>query len=220
MRHPDFERLRQTGEKPVLDGDGHLRIAVLTLVRRFHAAAEVLRHPLHAVTDAERRQAKPQKRRIGFGCVGIVDRAWATGQDEASRRECRDLLDRHRAGQDDREDVEFADAPRDQLRVLRTKVQDDNGRTAHADSVSEAGRGSVGRRVKAPAMALVRVFGAGALHTGEQAAAEQDDGYGNDPVLRCVRQVEGVDDATDEDQIADEVDAEVHAIALQRRIVG
>ena len=90
-------------------------------------AAEVVGDELQPVADAEDGHAQREDGRVGCGRVGVVDRGWAAGEDDAERVESADLLERRRAGQDDGEDVELADAARDELRVLRAEVEDDDG---------------------------------------------------------------------------------------------
>ena len=60
------------------------------------------------------------------GRVGVVDRRRASGEDDACGRVALDFFQRSGAGQDDGEDVLFADATRDELRVLRAEVEDDD----------------------------------------------------------------------------------------------
>jgi len=126
VAHPDLKRARQAGEERRLGDDVDLGMAVLARWGGLNFAAEVVHDELQAVADAEDGHAHREQRGVGSGRVGVVDRAGAAGENEAQRSEGADLVERRGAGKHDREDVEFADAARDELGVLRPKVQDDD----------------------------------------------------------------------------------------------
>ena len=63
---------------------------------------------------------------VGRRRVGVIDGRRAARQHDAGRMVAFDFVERGRAGQHDGEDVLFADAARDELRILRAKVEDDD----------------------------------------------------------------------------------------------
>ena len=103
-----------------------LDIGMAELARRpgLDAAAELVRHQLHAVADAEHGQAELEERGIARGGARFVDAGRAAGEDEALRRARRELRRGQVAAQDLTVHVQLADTPRDQLRVLRSEVED------------------------------------------------------------------------------------------------
>src|SRR5690606_22243308 len=105
--------------------DLHLGVAELALVGALYLAAELLRHGLHAVADAEHRhpQLEHQARCPG-GAVAGGHRLGATGEDDAPGLEFADRLQRHIERVDLAVDTDLADAPGDQLGVLGAEVED------------------------------------------------------------------------------------------------
>ena len=102
-------------------------MSVLTLLGRAHLTAERMHHKLQSVADAKHGQAKLEDASIGRRRVFVVDRPRRARQNNATRRITLDLVERGRAGQHDGENILFANAACDQLRVLRTKVENDDG---------------------------------------------------------------------------------------------
>ena len=103
-----------------------LSVSVLALVGGAHFAAQLVHHELQAVADAEHRQSEMQDAVVGRRRVGVIDRRWPARQYDARRMIALDLVQRSVARQDDGEDVEFADAARDELRILGAEVEDDD----------------------------------------------------------------------------------------------
>src|SRR5205814_4033253 len=86
------------------------------------AAGQVLRHQLHAVADAERRDAEVEDRGIDVWRALGVHRRRPAREDQRDRIAAADLL-RARAVRDElRVDTGLAHAPRDQLRILPAEV--------------------------------------------------------------------------------------------------
>ena len=81
-------------------------------------------------------QAEFEQLGIGGGGVSVVDRRRPAGEDEAEGLERLNLAEGRGAGQHDGEDVVFADAARNELRVLRTEVEDDDCLGVHVFSVA------------------------------------------------------------------------------------
>ena len=103
-----------------------LGLAVLGDVVRLDGAAEVARHQLHPVTDAERRDAELERCRIEFGRPVGVDRGGAAGEDQRERVARRDLGRREPVADELRVDARLAHAAGDQLAVLAAEVEDED----------------------------------------------------------------------------------------------
>ena len=104
-------------------------MAVLALVGRAHFAAERVRHELQSVADAEHGQAELEARERRRAERLFVDGRRAARENDAGRPVAPDFIERGGAGQDDGKYFLFADAARDELRVLRAEVEDDDGLT-------------------------------------------------------------------------------------------
>ena len=102
----------------------HLGVAELADFAGFDAAAELLRHGLHAVADAEDRDAelehvlgRPRGRLLVGGHV-------AAGEDHAARAELAHEGVADIVGVNLAVNLGFADPAGDELRVLRAEVED------------------------------------------------------------------------------------------------
>jgi hypothetical protein len=111
------------GERPL---EAHARLAELPGAG-LDAAAEVLRHQLHPVADAEHRH--PELVQAGVDVRGVlrIDRGRSAGEDHRGR-----VLRPQRVGgrpvaDELRIDTRLADAAGDQLRVLAAEVDDEHG---------------------------------------------------------------------------------------------
>ena len=96
------------------------------MVGRLDLAAELRGERLHAVADAEDGRTGGQQRVADLRRARLAYRLGAAREDDALRRERRDLLGGRVERQDLAVDADFAHAPRDQLRVLATEVDDEN----------------------------------------------------------------------------------------------
>src|SRR5690606_20420455 len=100
----------QPFEQPVGRDQGYLGVAVLARVRGLGLAAELLGHRLHAIADAQQRQAAVEDL-PGRGRRALPGgRLRAAGQDDAFRRELRDLVRVVVPGPDFTVDAQLADA--------------------------------------------------------------------------------------------------------------
>ena len=105
-----------------LDG---ARRPVLAARLRSHASAQVLREELHAVADAEHRHAASRTPRVGScGAPSSDTLAGPPERMTAAHVRIAQTLDGRWAGNDLAEDARLAHAPRDELRVLRSEVED------------------------------------------------------------------------------------------------
>ena len=107
-------------------GSAHrqLRAAELADLGALDAAAEREHERLHAVADAEHRDAELEQLRVEPRGAGRVDRGRAAGEDQALRRAAADLVDADVVRQQLGEDAALAHAAGDQLRVLAAVVED------------------------------------------------------------------------------------------------
>ena len=101
-------------------GDRHA--AILALGCLFDCAAQRVCRQLHAIADAQNRNAQRIKRRVDMRRVGVEHRGRAAGKDDANGRLCADFLHRNGAGNNLTEDPGFSHASRDQLGILRAEV--------------------------------------------------------------------------------------------------
>ena len=100
--------------------------AVLARAGLRDLAAEIARDELRAVTDAEQRNARVVDRGIDRRRAVDVHRRGTAREDDRLRLAREHLRDRHRPRHDLAVHVRLAHAPRDQLRVLRPEVDDEN----------------------------------------------------------------------------------------------
>src|SRR5690606_3968504 len=127
VAHPDLERAirsAEPAEERILVDQHDLGVAVLALVRRSYLAAETRGEGLHAVADAEQRHAGVEHG-VRYGRrAGRRGRIRAPGENDAGRVERSDRLVGRIVRVDLAVDARLADSPRDQLRVLRAVVED------------------------------------------------------------------------------------------------
>ena len=106
--------------------DAECAFAVFALLARLDLAAQVLGQQLQAVADAEHGDAELEDRGVGQRRGLRIHARRAAREDDALGLERRDFRGGRVVAQDDRIDVALADAPRNDLRVLRAEVQDDD----------------------------------------------------------------------------------------------
>ncbi|MNS90742.1 hypothetical protein D3C72_1248050 [compost metagenome] len=131
MAHPDIQLrlaavVAQALEQRIGVDHVHFGMAEFALVSRFGGTAQLHGHGLHAVADAEDRQAAVEHflRRGGRARQG--GRFRATGQDDALGAEGGDLGRVVVPRPDFAVHAELADAARDQLGVLRAEIEDED----------------------------------------------------------------------------------------------
>ena len=127
VRHPDLKRLRQAVKERRLGDDLDLGVAVLARGCGRHAAAEVMRHELQTVADAERRQACREHLRIGLRRSVVVDARRPAREDDALGLQREHALERRGARKHHRKHIQLANSASDELCVLRSEVQNDDG---------------------------------------------------------------------------------------------
>jgi hypothetical protein len=125
VAHPAALLLREPAKEAASAvAKGQVGAAELPRLRALDPAAERQHHRLHAVTDAEDRDAQIEQLGREGRRARLVDRGRAAGEDERLRVAAADLLRGGRGGQHLGEDAALADAPSDQLRVLAAEVED------------------------------------------------------------------------------------------------
>ena len=133
--HPHLRLGGQVLEERGRGRDGDDGLAVFAGVAVGHFAAERFDHELEAVADAEHRDAELEDAGVAFRRVGLVHARRAAAQDDARGGRLADFLRRGLPGDDPAVDVEFADAPGDELAVLGSEIQHENGfRMVHDQS--------------------------------------------------------------------------------------
>ena len=107
-------------------GEADDGVTVFAVGRRGDFAAELVGEELHAVADAQDREAGLED--VGGRLRGafVVDGCGAAGEDEAARVQALDLLTRSVVGDQHAVDVALAHAPGDEHGVLRAEVEDDD----------------------------------------------------------------------------------------------
>ena len=130
VAHPHIQQVgaivvRQTGKQCIRADHLDLGMAKFALVSRFGGTAELGRHGLHAVADAQHRQAAVEHFGRGGRATGLGGAFRATGQDDALGTEGGDLGRVVVPGPDLAVHTELADAAGNQLGVLRAEVEDE-----------------------------------------------------------------------------------------------
>ena len=154
VRHPHVQRCRQPMEQRRLRQYFYLRMTVLPCTRRNDPATEVMRHELQAIADAQQRQPSRQHRGVGLRRRGVIYAGRSARKNDSAGLQRHYLGQRRGAGQHHREHVELTDTSRDELRVLRSEIEnDDGGRTvrvsgAHKSSLSARGEATANRSAK------------------------------------------------------------------------
>ena len=119
-----FEQCRMTART-------HFGITKLTYGSALDFATELRRHRLHAVADAEHRHAERKHRSRGARCIALPNRVGAAGENDAAR-----IVLPHEIVADVMR-VQFAinaglaHAARNQLRVLRAEIKNENFVVGH-----------------------------------------------------------------------------------------
>jgi hypothetical protein len=130
VARPDAKVARHVREEPWCSGsriDRDQRVAKFALTRSAHFAAEHVGHQLHAVADTEHRGAELEQLGGALRRTLFRHAARSTREDDADGVASANGIDwgveRHDLG----EHRQLSQAPRDELRVLRAEVQNENG---------------------------------------------------------------------------------------------
>jgi hypothetical protein len=123
VAHPDGQLRGQVEKEAGWVRDMDARRSVLALAGGRDLAAELIGQQLHAVANPQDRHAGVEGGRIAARRALLVDAGRAAGEDQGAGLSITDRVPRRRAGDQLAVNAGFAHAARDQLAVLRTKVQ-------------------------------------------------------------------------------------------------
>jgi hypothetical protein len=164
--HPDRLLPRRPAKELRLVG-ADLCLAELGDAGSLDGAAELERHQLHPVADAERRDPELEDRRVDARRLVRVNRRRSAAEDERVWVSRADLLGRDVVPDELGVDATFARAPRDQLRVLPAEVEHEHRTPFRSVNVRRRPR-----RVQRSAFAGRRLHGDGALRKGRHLSAD------------------------------------------------
>ena len=105
----------------------HLCATIFATGSAGHLAAELMRNQLRAIADAENRDSGVVDRWVKAWCTVNVHALGTAGQDDRRRIFSGNFSCCDRVRHDFGIDVVFTDSASDQLRVLRSKIDDENG---------------------------------------------------------------------------------------------
>ena len=157
MAHPDIKQplAARTGvildvpEQPRMAPHAHLRITELALMPGLDATAQLRRHGLHAVTDPQHRHAEIEYG-IGHPRRLVPDHGRGPArEDHAARIEFAQLRVVPVPGMDLGIHAELPDPPRDQLRVLRTEIENQDALVVDIGHGTKASGSEAGTGVRA-----------------------------------------------------------------------
>ena len=121
VRHPDGLAVHAGKERAFGKADGGA--AKLAHGRLAHAAAQLLRHQLHAVAHAQHGHAQLEHARVAALGVFPIGAVRPAGEDDARERVAPDAGERRVVRQQLGKDARLAYAARDELVILRAKVE-------------------------------------------------------------------------------------------------
>ena len=124
MAHPAAGRRLHTAQQTLLLFHPDRNPAVLALRGFLHAAAQQEGGQLHAVADAQHRDAGVIQRRIDLGGIRIMHAGRTAGEDDALRPVRQDFRQGRVPGDYFGIDVAFPDPAGDQLRILAAEIKD------------------------------------------------------------------------------------------------
>ncbi len=124
MAHPYLQVGIESGKEGGVLGHVHHGLAILAFEAGLHRAAQRVGGELHAVADAEDRDAQLEKGGIALGGVGIRHAAGAAGENDAPRVALLEFVGRGVEADDLAVDLLLAQAAGDQLGDLGTVVED------------------------------------------------------------------------------------------------
>jgi len=127
VRHPHRHLRWQSFQQHGTVEDIHIGVAVFALYAGPHLAAELVRNELQPVANAEHRQPERQHLGVRRRGVGVIHRARPAREDDADRVIAFDLRDGSGARENGGKDVLLANATRNQLRILRAEIKNNDG---------------------------------------------------------------------------------------------
>src|SRR5262249_6109366 len=166
VAHPDRLLGVEPGEEDGVGRELRRRPAVLAAPASDDFAPLGAREPLHAVADAENRDA--ERRRVGGRRrrVLLVNALRPAREDDPGRRLSRDLRSRGGGRENHRENPRLAHPAGDQLGVLRSEIQDDDRAGAHVRVLLRTRASGRARTAAGIAAAAAPAKGAAATRSG------------------------------------------------------
>ncbi len=129
MTHPALRTLGHAFKQPALRlHDRELCRPVLADIGMRYPAAKVEGHALHAVAQAEDGYPRLVDARVHLGRVRGIDAGRPAGKDQRRRPAALDLLETDVVRDDLRVDARLTHAPRYELRILRTEIENEDRR--------------------------------------------------------------------------------------------
>src|SRR5258706_9586446 len=127
MRVPDLQRLGQVGEQSA-EAVLHLEVAFaeFALLARLDFAAQILREDLHAITDSEGGHAEIKYGGIGQRGVLAINAGRTAGQNNPFGIQRGEIFGADIVTDYDGIHIALANPARDYLRVLGTKIENDD----------------------------------------------------------------------------------------------
>jgi len=131
VAHPDNALIGNTVEKPRLSLDFEFGLAVLMVIGRHDLSAKMLRDQLHPVADTQNRQAQIPDPFVRMIRIFGINRSRTAGEDDpfgaAGLDVCQRFAIRNHLGID----TAFTEFAGDELGVLGTEIEDENGDMFH-----------------------------------------------------------------------------------------
>ena len=115
----------------IVDLEFGLGVSVFALRGWMNFASESVDNELQAIADAEDGNAEVEDFLVGMRRAIVVDGGWSARQNNADGRVTANFIELDVEGKDYREDLIFADAARDELRILRAEVENNDGLSFH-----------------------------------------------------------------------------------------
>ncbi len=134
MTHPDGLPLRRAHEHRFFRHHLELGKAVLAVRGGLHVSAEVAGHQMKPVADPEHRNPEIENFFVDLERTVFEDTCGPARQHDGDRCQRPDLGARQVAALDHGLDPEFPQSARDQLRVLRPEIEDENDLMLHGRS--------------------------------------------------------------------------------------
>ena len=139
MAHPYIKQAVTLCGYPVLDifqkrrmaARPHFGVTEFAHLSALNLAAQLVSHGLHAITDAENRNAEFKHQRRCAGCALLPHRRGAAGQDDPAGLEVTDELLRNVIGMEFAINMQFAYAACNQLGVLRAEIENQDFFVVH-----------------------------------------------------------------------------------------
>ncbi len=135
VRHP--HRIGPQRQKWIIGHGLDLRQAIFARLRRPHLPAQGMRQQLHPIANAKHRQTGTQQILGQCRRIVLIDRRRAAGENVATRLNGLHRLSRRIPGEKLAIDLHLAHPPRNQLRILRAKVENGNRRPHRISSGSQ-----------------------------------------------------------------------------------